>query len=96
MDEAIKRKFTRWVAIVLLTSIVIVGVVTVYPTYRRGQALRIQNAELQAKIDEKKRQIQELVDNQRRFRTDADFVESIARQNRRVFPGELVFVFDDE
>jgi hypothetical protein len=37
-----------------------------------------------------------LVENQRRFRTDADFVESIARQNRRVFPGELVFVFGNE
>ena len=30
-----------------------------------------------------------------RFRTDSEFVENIARQNRRVFPGELVFKFED-
>ncbi|MBR2983060.1 MAG: septum formation initiator family protein [Kiritimatiellae bacterium] len=82
--------------ITLLAMIVIGGLVMVYPTYRRGQALKAQNAELQAKIDGKKREISQLTENQRRFRTDADFVESIARQNRRVFPGELVFVFGDE
>ena len=82
--------------ITLLAMIVIGGLVMVYPTYRRGQALKAQNAELQAKIDGKKREISPLTENQRRFRTDADFVESIARQNRRVFPGELVFVFGDE
>ena len=82
--------------ITLLAMIVIGGLVMVYPTYRRGQALKAQNAELQAKIDGKKREISQLTENQRRFRTDADFVESIARQNRRVFPGERVFVFGDE
>jgi cell division protein FtsB len=70
--------------------------VMVYPTYRRGQALKAQNAELQSRIDGKKREIAQLEENQRRFRTDADFVESIARQNRRVFPGELVFVFGED
>jgi len=96
MNEEIKRKFARWVAGLLLTAIVVVGAVTVYPTYRRGQALKVQDAELQTKIDAKKREIDRLSECQRRFRTDADFVESIARQNRRVFPGELVFVFDKE
>ena len=35
-------------------------------------------------------------ENQRRFKTDADFVERIARQNHRVFPGDLVFIFDKD
>ena len=86
----------KYFTAVSLVVIIIGGVVMVYPTYRRGQALKKQNAELQAKIDGKKREIARLEENQRRFRTDADFVESIARQNRRVFPGELVFVFGDE
>jgi cell division protein FtsB len=31
---------------------------------------------------------------QTRFRDDPDFVEHVARQNRRARPGEIVFIFD--
>ena len=96
MSGGFKEKFMQWFTVAMVAVIVIGGLVMVYPTYRRGQALKAQDAELQTKIDGKKREIAQLVENQRRFRTDADFVESIARQNRRVFPGELVFVFDDK
>ena len=48
------------------------------------------------RIEQKRRDIAALIENQRRFRTDPDFVEHIARQNRRVFPGELVFVFKEK
>jgi cell division protein FtsB len=96
MGGNLKEKFMQWFTVVMVAVIIIGGLVMVYPTYRRGQALKAQDAELQAKIDSKKREIAQLVENQRRFRTDADFVESIARQNRRVFPGELVFVFGNE
>ena len=67
-----------------------------YPNYRRAESLKRQNTELQQTIDRKKKEIAELRENQRRFRTDPDFVELIARQNRRVFPGELVFTFEKE
>ena len=50
---------------------------------------------IEAELEEKKKEIARLVENQRRFRTDPDFVEAIARRNRRVFPGELVFIFED-
>lgn len=96
MSAGLKEKITQWFTIALLAVIIVGGLVMVYPTYRRGQALKAQNAELQSRIDGKKREIAQLEEYQRRFRTDADFVESIARQNRRVFPGELVFVFGDE
>ena len=96
MSGDFKEKFMQWFTVAMVAVIVVGGLVLVYPTYRRGQALKAQDSELQAKIDGKKREIAQLVENQRRFRTDADFVESIARQNRRVFPGELVFVFDDK
>ena len=47
------------------------------------------------RIEEKKREIAKLIDYQKRFKTDPDLVERIARQNGRVYPGELVFIFDD-
>ena len=96
MSAGLKEKCMRWFTVVLLAVIIVGGLVMVYPTYRRGQALKAQNAELQSRIDGKKREIAQLEENQRRVRTDADFVESIARQNRRFFPGELVFVFGED
>lgn len=96
MAEGMKEKLLQGLTLTLLLIVIGCGLVMVYPSFRRCQALKLQDRELQMRIDEKKREISTLVDNQRRFRVDADFVESIARQNRRVFPGELVFVFEDD
>ena len=96
MNESLKDKVARYLTYALLLLIIVGGLVMMYPNYRRSEALKRQNAELQQRIDEKKREIAQLLDNQRRFRTDADFVETIARQNHRVFPGELVFIFEKE
>lgn len=71
------------------------GLVMAYPSFCRGQQLKKRELELMERIEQKNKEIAKLVENQRRFKTDADFVESLARQNRRVFPGELVFVFED-
>ena len=96
MNEGLKDRILRILTACILLLIVIGGLVMMYPNYRRSEALKLQNAELQEKIDQKKREINTLIENQRRFRTDPDFVEMIARQNHRVFPGELVFVFEKE
>ena len=48
------------------------------------------------RIDFKGHEIKVLKDKQQRFKTDPEFVERVARMNRRVRPGELVFVFDAE
>ena len=96
MNEGLKDKIARYVTYAALLLIVVGGMVMMYPNYRRSEALKRQNAELQERIDEKKREIAQLIDYQRRFRTDADFVETIARQNHRVFPGELVFIFEKD
>ena len=92
MTEKVLRSLTACV----LALIIIGGLVLMYPNYRRAKSLKRQNAELQEIIDRKKREIAKLEENQRRFRTDSDFVEMIARQNRRVFPGELIFTFEKE
>ena len=96
MNEGLKDKIARYLTYAVLLLIIVGGAVMMYPNYRRSEALKRQNAELQDRIDEKKREIAQLVDYQRRFRTDADFVETIARQNHRVFPGELVFIFEKD
>lgn len=96
MGGGFKDAFVKFMTWFLLALILVGGVVMTYPNYRRSESLRRQNAELQARIDAKKAEIAKLVDNQGRFRRDADFVEAIARQNRRVFPGEFVFIFDSE
>ena len=94
MNEGLKEKVLRTLTGCVLLLIIVGGLVMMYPNYRRSESLKRQNAELQERIDSKKREIATLIENQRRFRTDADFVEMIARQNHRVFPGELVFIFE--
>ena len=96
MNEVLKEKVLSTLTGCVLILIVIGGLVLIYPNYCRSESLKQKNAELQETIDRKKQEIAQLMENQRRFRTDADFVEMIARQNRRVFPGELVFTFDKE
>ena len=94
MNEGLREKILRILTGSVLLLIVVGGLVTMYPNYKRSESLKRENAELQERIDRKKREISTLIENQRRFRTDADFVEMIARQNHRVFPGELVFIFE--
>lgn len=95
MNEVLKERVLGVLTACVLLLIVIGGLVTIYPNYRRSESLKRENAALQETIDRKKREIATLLENQRRFRTDPDFVEMIARQNRRVFPGELVFAFGE-
>ena len=94
MSESLKDKVVRYLTYLVLLLIAVGGVMMMYPDYRRSESLKRQNAELQEQIDSRKREIDRLVENQRRFKTDADFVEKIARQNHRVLPGELIFIFD--
>ena len=95
MNEGLKEKVAKIVTISLLAIIGSLGALSVWPTYLRGQSLKRQDAELSRRIEEKKREIARLIDFQKRFKTDPDLVERIARQNGRVYPGELVFIFED-
>ena len=95
MNEVLKEKILSVLTACVLFLIVIGGLVMIYPNYRRSESLKRENAALQEAIDRKKREIATLRENQQRFRDDPDFVEMIARQNRRVFPGELVFTFGE-
>ncbi|MGN0854506.1 MAG: septum formation initiator family protein [Kiritimatiellia bacterium] len=96
MQEGFKDKVLRVFTVVLVLGIIVVGLVSVWPTYVRSRALKREEADLAERIEKKRREIEELKTFQRRYRTDSAFVEKIARQNHRVFPGELVFIFDDD
>jgi cell division protein FtsB len=94
MKEETKIQFANWFAGALVVLVLGFGVAKLAPKYRQFVSLRGQVAEREAKIAECRRKTAEINEMQRRFETDSEFVESIARQNHRVYPGEIVFVFD--
>ena len=95
MRAGTKERIFHYFTLVILAVIVIGGLSVAYPQWRQRESLKRQDAELRRQIEAKNREISQLKKNQRRFQTDPDFVEAIARKNRRVFPGELVFIFED-
>ena len=88
-------KHSRFVFVVLIIGIVVAGAVASHPRYKRMQTLTKQKARVLELVEAKKAEIAELKEQQRRFSSDRGFVEKLARRNRRVYPGELVFIFDD-
>jgi len=95
MTDGFKDRIWRGGTMSLLAIIVFIGAYMAWPTYLRGKSLKEEDARLSRQIEEKKREIERLRDLQKRFRTDPDLVERIARQNGRIYPGELVFIFED-
>lgn len=93
MDSDFKDRIFRICSITLVMSVIVVGTIFLWPRYQRERSLRNQEAELDQRLAEKREEIRKLAENQRRFKSDREFVEFIARQNGRVFPGELVFRF---
>lgn len=90
------NKCMRYVVYTALFVIIGGGLFMMYPSFRLRQDLKRRDAEMQERIEFKKREINALIDCQRRFHSDKDFVKAIARQNHRVLPGELVFIFEDD
>ena len=75
-------------------AVVVAGVMLSYPKYKQAQGLCRERDQIRRRIEEKSREIAAIRDKQRRFTSDREFVESLARENRRAFPNELVFVFE--
>lgn len=95
MEERTREKVFHVFTLSILALIAIIGGATAYPQWRRSRSLQAQQAQVRDQIETVKKEISQLTENQRRFRVDPDFVETVARRNRRVYPGELVFIFDD-
>jgi cell division protein FtsB len=82
--------------ITALACVAVASLVILPPKFAQMRRLENQRTELLRKIDHKNSEIKLLKDKQQRFKADPEFVEHIARQNKRVRPGELVFVFDPD
>lgn len=96
MKESIRECVFRWLTVAIVLAVLATGLVFAWPTYMRRSALRREDVALSARIEDKRREIADLAEKRRRFECDPDFVEAIARKNRRVFPGELVFIYEDK
>jgi len=95
MSQSIKDNLYKF-GFFVVTIVIIAGFgVALFPNYQRRNSLMAKEAEYARLIEEKKLEIAELREKQSRFQNDTDFIESIARQNNRVYPGELVFIFED-
>jgi len=66
------------------------------PKYQELQRRESRCADLQSRIEQKQQAITEIRVRQQRLQTDPSFVEQIARQNRRIRPNEIVFVYDTD
>ena len=87
MKNNLIDKLFQGLFVAAFVAIVAIGLMITFPKYRQAKGLDKTCADLQYRIDLKKKQI--------RFKTDREFVEGLARENRRAFPGEIVFTFDD-
>ena len=94
MNNMIDKLF-QGLFFVVFGAIVATGLMITLPKYRQAAGLEREKAELDRRIELKNQEIAAVREKQNRFRTDREFVEGLARENRRVFPGELVFVFDN-
>ena len=88
-------KICQLLFIIAFAIVIVGGVMLSYPKYRQAQGLCRERDQSLRRIEEKHREIAMLRDRQRRFTTDREFVETLARENRRVFPNEIVFVFEN-
>lgn len=92
--EALVNIITR-VAVFTAFAIVIAGGLFILPPkIQNVQNLEMQRNEMKRKIAYKEKEIETLKLRQQRFSTDPEFVELIARQNKRIRANELIFVVE--
>jgi Tfp pilus assembly protein PilO len=87
---------TQTALFVALVIVVAGGLFILPPKVSQMRRLEQQRNELTRKNEFKTREIEVIKNKQRRFACDPEFVEYVARQNKRVRPNELVFVFDGD
>lgn len=89
-------KILKRFAILACVILLAVACITVFgPKYRTMCGLESRCRFLRAQVENKQRDIHTIRENEGRLLTDPEFVARIAHQNRRVFPNEVVFVFND-
>jgi len=90
-------KNLKWFAILASVVLLAIAGMTIFvPKYHTMCGLESRCRYLRAQVENKQRDIHTLRENEGRLLTDPEFVTRIAHQNHRVFPNELVFVFNDK
>ena len=87
---------TRTTLITAFLCVMTAALVIIPPKLEQLRRLEQQRNDMLRRIDHKNNEIKVLKEKQQRFKTEPEFVEHIARQNKRVRPGELVFVFESD
>ena len=77
----------------ILAAIFLGGLWFCSKPWRKAQDLTAEHDRIMRKIATRQAEIDAMRENQRRFNTDREFVEMLARKNHRLFPGEVVFVY---
>ena len=92
---------TNFLRILINTAIILAIVVAIggvflllAPKVRELQDREDHSKQLLVRIDDKQREIKDVRTKQQRLQNDPSFVEHVARENRRIRPNEIVFVYD--
>ncbi len=86
------------VNIAVTASILVLGAGAFHvflPKYKTMRGFENRCNSLRGRVEAKQREIHQIRENQGRLHSDAEFVARVAHMNRRVFPNELMFVFDE-
>ena len=95
MKEQTKDKIYTVSTVVVIIAILLVGVFNWLPVLRHRLGLKNKEAAILAEIEEVNRENLEYSERIRRFQSQSEQVESVARQDHRVYPGEVVYVFPE-
>ncbi len=90
--EALFKIITKTAIVAAFGIVVAGGLFILPPKIQDMRSLESQRNEIKRKIDYKEKEIETLKLRQQRFSTDPEFVELIARQNKRIRANELIFV----
>ena len=89
----------KWVLNTVFTVVIgislVVGVAVLKPRVETYRLLRAKRDALERATLEQQQELARTQRMQTRFKEDPEFVEHIARQNKRVRPGEITFIFDE-
>jgi len=90
--EALFKIITKTAVLGAFTIVIVAGLFILPPKIQTMRCLETQRNEIKRKIAYKEKEIESLKLRQQRFSMDPEFVELIARQNKRIRANEIIFV----
>lgn len=95
MKENTKDKIYTFSTVGVILVILAVGIFNWLPVLRQYFGLKEKEMSVIAEIEDVNRENNDYSERIRRFQSQSDQVESVARQDHRVYPGEVVYVFPE-